>query len=76
MKETLISFLENVAKGMYGATKLTHDDVTNFWECAKQFEIEEITDYYWEWNSSLANNVTIEMKELEDFIFSTIKPYN
>ena len=30
MKETLISFLENVAKGMYGTTKLTHDDVTNF----------------------------------------------
>jgi hypothetical protein len=75
MKETLISFLENVAKGMYGTTKLTHDDVTNFWECAKQFEIEEITDYYWEWHSSLASNAA-EMTELEDFIFSTIKSYN
>lgn len=76
MKETLISFLENVVKGMYGETKLTHEDTSNFWECAEQFEIEEITDYYWEWNSLLVGNDEINISELEDFIFSTIKPYN
>ena len=74
MKETLISFLENVVKGMYGKTKLTQDDVTNFWKYAVDFEIKEIEEFYWDWNSMLANSATIEITELEDFIFSTIKP--
>lgn len=74
MKETLISFLENVVKGMYGETKLTQDDVTNFWKYAVDFEIKEIEEFYWDWNSMLANSATIEITELEDFIFSTIKP--
>lgn len=74
LKPQIEKFLKDVAKGKYGESKLTQDDVKKFQKRASKEDLEEFSDdYFWPWTSKLADENDWNVPELEEFVNSIIE---
>jgi hypothetical protein len=61
------SFIQEVIEGKYGATRITKDDSMVFFNSCTPRDIEDVLEYYWEWNSALTKKEDIDIYDLELF---------
>ncbi len=72
MHEVLKQFLQDIAQGVYGESNLNYSQINAFTNKANLVDIDELTDYYWEWTSALTDEEDIDINELETFIKDVI----
>ena len=72
MKDTLQTFLKDVVKGVYGNTNLTNDNIEEYSGKATEQDLNELEDFFWDWNSRLTDEDDIDIEELEQHIHEVI----
>ena len=72
MKDTLQTFLKDVVKGVYGETNLTNDNIEKYSGKATEQDLNELEDFFWDWNSRLTDEDDIDIEELEQHIHEVI----
>jgi hypothetical protein len=72
MKEVLEKFLQDVAQGMFGNSKLTYKEISEFMQIADKNDLEQLKEFYWDWSSQLTDEGEVDIEELEEFIYSVI----
>ena len=72
MKDTLQTFLKDVVKGVYGNTNLTNDNIEKYSGKATEQDLNELEDFFWDWNSHLTDEDDIDIEELEQHIHEVI----
>lgn len=73
---TLVQFLQDVAQGVYGDSKLTYSDVNKFVQLADPQDLKQVEEFFWDWNSELTDEDEIDISELEGLIYSVIDSKN
>ncbi len=68
MEQYLLDFLEQVATGTYGGTRIQQLSIMRFIDSASPQKIQELDDLYWDWTSILATPDDWNMAELEKII--------
>lgn len=69
----LDSFLQDVAQGVFGDSKLTYTDIMQYSDKATEQDIKELEDFFWDWTSELTDEDDIDIEELEEHIYNVIK---
>ena len=72
MKDTLQTFLKDVVKGVYGETNLTNANIEEYSGKATEQDLNELEDFFWDWNSRLTDEDDIDIEELEQHIHEVI----
>lgn len=68
MEQYLLDFLEKVAIGEYGKTRITQLHIMRFVDSSSPQAIEQLDELYWDWTSILATEEDWEMASLEKII--------
>lgn len=69
----LDSFLQDVAQGVFGDSKLTYGDITEYSNKATENDITHLEEFFWDWTSQLTDEDEIDVEELEQHIYEVIK---
>lgn len=65
MEQYLLDFLESVAQGQYGRTRIQQLHIMRFVDKASPQDIQELDELYWDWTSILATQEDWDMESLE-----------
>lgn len=68
----LNEFLQDVAQGVFGDSKLTYTDIMEYSDKATKQDIKELEDFFWNWTSELTDEDDIDIEELEEHICNVI----
>ena len=66
------AFLQDVAQGIWGDSRLSYGDVIKYSKKATEQDIEQLEDFYWDWTSKLTEDDEIDIQELEQHIYDVI----
>ena len=69
----LDSFLQDVAQGVFGDSKLTYTDIMQYSDKATKQDIKELEEFFWDWTSELTDEDDIDIEELEEHMYNVIK---
>ena len=64
----LDAFLQDVAQGVFGDSKLTYTDIMEYSDKATEQDIKELEEFFWDWTSALTVEEDIDIDALEEHI--------
>jgi hypothetical protein len=67
------TFLQDVAQGIWGETKLTYTDIINYFDKVNKNDMNVLEEIFWVWNSKLTDENEIDVQELENHIYNVIE---
>lgn len=73
MKDVLHQFLQDVAQGVYGESKLNYSRVNAFMNVAQDADLQDLAEYFWEYKSTLTNPDDIDVNDVDELIEEVIK---
>ena len=68
----LDAFLQDVAQGVFGDSKLTYTDIMEYSDKATEQDIKELEEFFWDWTSALTVEEDIDIDALEEHIYGVI----
>ena len=66
-------FLQDVAQGVWGNSKLTYTDIMEYSKKATEQDVAVLEDFFWDWTSQLTEEDEVDIEELEQHIYEVIK---
>lgn len=69
----LDGFLQDVAQGIWGDSKLTYTDIIEYSKKATEQDVAALEDFFWSWSSLLTEDEEVDINELEEHIYEVIK---
>lgn len=69
----LDAFLQDVAQGVWGNSKLTYTDIMEYSKKATEQDVAVLEDFFWDWTSQLTEEDEVDIEELEQHIYEVIK---
>lgn len=72
MNPQLDAFLQDVAQGIWGNSKLTYTDIIEYSKKATEQDVAVLEDFFWDWTSQLTEEDEVDIEELEEHIYEVI----